>query len=58
MAQKIRERRDIERLRKEELYKTLLAATVEFASYANGAPLVIESQRAWLYASDEVLQAN
>ena len=57
MAQKIRERRDIERLRKEELYKTLLAATVEFASYANGAPLVIESQRAWLYASDEVLQA-
>jgi hypothetical protein len=57
IAQKIRERRDTERLRKEELYKTLLAATVEFASYANAAPLVIESQRAWLYASDEVLRA-
>lgn len=56
-AQKNRERRDTERLRKEELYQTLLAATVEFASYANAAPLVIESQRAWLYASDEVLQA-
>jgi len=30
---------------------------VEFASYANAAPLVFESQRAWLYASDEVLRA-
>ena len=57
IAQRIIERRADERRRKEELYGTLLAATLEFSSYGNGAPFIIESQRAWLYASDEVLSA-
>ena len=57
VAQKSVERRSAERLRKEELYKNLLAASVELFTTGDGAPFVIESQRAWLYASDEVLKA-
>ncbi|MBI1807421.1 MAG: hypothetical protein HYR76_10270 [Ignavibacteria bacterium] len=45
-----------ERLRKEELYRTLLSASVELFTTGDGAPFVVESQRAWLYASDEVLE--
>jgi hypothetical protein len=56
-AQKSVERRSTERLRKEELYNDLLAASVELFATGDGAPFVIESQRAWLYASDEVVQA-
>jgi hypothetical protein len=51
------ERRSAERLRKEALYGTLLSACVEFVGSGNGAPFIIESQRAWLYASDGVLEA-
>ncbi len=51
------ERRETARLRRERLYSTLLSACVEFAGTGNGAPFIFESQRAWLYASDEVLQA-
>jgi hypothetical protein len=57
MAQRYFERQAAERLRKEELYRTLLSTTVEFVATGNGAPFIIESQRAWLYASDEVLEA-
>lgn len=57
ITQKYFERRATERLRKERLYGTLLAASVEFVGTANGAPFIIESQRAWLYASDAVLEA-
>ncbi|MCP4536013.1 MAG: hypothetical protein GY832_02605 [Chloroflexi bacterium] len=55
VAQKSVERRSAERLRKEELYNDLLAASVELFSTGDAAPFVIESQHAWLYASDEVL---
>ena len=51
------ERRETAHLRRERLYTTLLSACVEFAGTGNGAPFIFESQRAWLYASDEVLQA-
>ena len=51
------ERRETARLRRERLYTTLLSACVEFAGTGNGAAFIFESQRAWLYASDEVLQA-
>ena len=56
-AQRYMEGRTNERVRKEKLYATLLAATLEFSSDGNGAPFVIESQHAWVYASDEVLRA-
>ena len=52
------ERVAAERLRKETLYGTLLSTTVEFVGTGNGAPFIVESQRAWLYASDEVLEAT
>jgi len=57
MTQRYFERRATERLRKERLYGTLLSACVEFVGTGNGAPFIIESQRAWLYASDAVLEA-
>src|SRR5260221_6419589 len=50
------ERLAAERLRREELYGTLLSASAEFIGTKNGAPFIIESQRAWLYASDDVLK--
>ena len=57
IAQRYFERRSTERLRKEKLYRTLLAASIELVATGDGAPFVIESQRAWLYAADEVLEA-
>lgn len=56
-AQRYMEGRTNELVRKEKLDATLLAATLEFSSDGNGAPFVIESQHAWVYASDEVLRA-
>lgn len=56
VAQRYYERRAADRLRKEELYRTLLAASIELFTTGDGAPFVVESQRAWLYASDEVLE--
>ena len=56
IAQRYYERRAADRLRKEELYRTLLAASIELFTTGDGAPFVVESQRAWLYASDEVLE--
>ncbi len=56
IAQRYYERRSTERLRKEELYRTLLAASIEFFTTGDGAPFVVESQQAWLYASDEVIE--
>jgi hypothetical protein len=57
MAQRYFERQAEGRLRKETLYGMLLAACVEFDGTGNGAPFIFESQRAWLYASDDVLKA-
>ena len=57
LAQRKVEHRDAERLRKQRLYEKLLEAIVELSSFGNGAPLLIEAQKAWLYASDEVLAA-
>ncbi|SRR6266545_6472616 len=57
LGQRRIERQQNERLRKEKLYEALLEAITEISSFGNGAPLLIESQRAWLYASDEVLRA-
>lgn len=57
LAQRRVERRETERLRKQRLYEKLLESIVELSSFGNGAPLLVESQRAWLYASDEVLMA-
>src|SRR5689334_15639116 len=57
LGQRHFERRTAERLRKEKLYGTLLSAAVEFVGTGNGAPFIIESRHAWLYASDEVLEA-
>jgi len=51
------ERRKADRLRKEALYEKLLEAITELSSFGNGAPVLIESQKAWLYASDDVLRA-
>jgi hypothetical protein len=51
------ERQETERQRKEGLYGTLLSACIEFVGTGNGAPFIIESQRAWVYASDAVLEA-
>lgn len=51
------ERMAAERLRKSALYESLLYAITELSSFGNGAPILVESQNAWLYASDEVLRA-
>ena len=57
IGQRYFERKAAERIRKEKLYGTLLTACAEFVGTMNHAPFAIESQRAWLYASDEVLEA-
>lgn len=49
--------REERRKDKEELYKRLLDAVVDMGSLRDSGALVIESQRMWLYASDEVLNA-
>jgi hypothetical protein len=56
IAQRYYERRATEHLRKEELYRTLLAASIELFTTGDGAPFVVESQQAWLYAADEFLE--
>jgi hypothetical protein len=55
-VQRFYERLADERRRKEDLYGALLTASIELIATGDGAPFVIESQRAWLYASDEVLE--
>lgn len=57
LFQRRSERIQTERLRKEALYEKLLEAITEISSFGDGAPLLIESQKAWLYASDDVLRA-
>lgn len=57
LAQRRVEQREAERRRREVLYEGLLEAITELSSFGNGAPLLIESQKAWLYGSDEVLTA-
>lgn len=49
-------RREVERERREALYRKLVDAILDMSS-GNAAPLVVESQQAWIYASDEVLIA-
>jgi len=50
------ERRQREHLRREELYLRLLNSFLELRVSGNVAPFLCETQRAWLYASDEVLR--
>ena len=50
-------RNDEKRRKKEDLYKKLLDSILDVTALADAAPLVVESQRMWLYASDEVLEA-
>lgn len=57
IIQKNIEKRHADRLRKESLYEKLLEAVVQLASFGDGAPFLIESQKAWLYATDNVLYA-
>lgn len=54
--QKRREREDQSRQRKQMVYEALLIALSELPTH-NAAPIYVESQLAWLYASDEVLSA-
>jgi hypothetical protein len=42
---------------KEDLYRKLLDAIIDISVLADSAPLVVESQRMWMYASDDVLEA-
>jgi len=55
LVQKNRERRDQIRQRKQALYESLLTAVTDL-HLGNAAPLFVESQLAWLYASDSVLK--
>ncbi len=50
-------RNDEKRRKKEDLYQKLLDSILDVSALADAAPLVVESQRMWLYASDEVLEA-
>ena len=54
LVQKNRERREEIKRRKQALYESLLISVTELHT-ANAAPLFVESQLAWLYASDDVL---
>lgn len=56
-AQQVLSRRDERRKHKEVLYKRLLDAIVDMGSLADAGAIVVESQRMWLYASDDVLKA-
>jgi hypothetical protein len=49
-------RNDEKRRKKEDLYNKLLDSILDVSALADAAPLVVESQRMWLYASDEVLE--
>lgn len=55
IIQKNKERRDQIRQRKQAVYESLLTAVTELYS-SNAAPLFVESQLAWLYASDNALK--
>ncbi len=55
-AQRHLEHRASERERKELLYRNLLTSMAILNSAGEAAPLLIEYQEAWLYASDEVLK--
>lgn len=57
VVQRTIERRHAERHRKEQLYEGLLEAIVQLSSFGDGAPIIVESQKAWLYATDDVLEA-
>jgi hypothetical protein len=50
-------RNDEKRRKKEELYRKLLDSILDVSALGDAAPLIVESQRMWLYASDEVLEA-
>ena len=56
-SQQILNRADERRKSKEELYRKLLDAIIDMGSLAESAPIVVEAQRMWMYASDEVLEA-
>ena len=56
-AQQTARRRAIDRERREHLYRQLMSAVLDMSACGNAAPLVVEVQQAWLYASDEVLMA-
>ena len=56
-SQQILNRADERRKSKEELYRKLLDAIVDMSSLAESAPIVVEAQRMWMYASGEVLEA-
>lgn len=56
-VQQVLARHADERKRREELYGALLDAVLDMSSREDSGPLVVESQRMWLYASDEVLRA-
>lgn len=56
-SQQILSRMEERRKYKEDLYRKLLDAIVDIGVLAESAPLVVESQRMWMYASDEVLEA-
>ena len=51
------QRLEQERLRQESLYGGLPEGVLLIHSRGSGAAFVVESQRAWLYASDDVLSA-
>jgi hypothetical protein len=50
-------RNEEKRRKKEELYRKLLDSILDVSALGDAAPLIVESQRMWLYASDEVLEA-
>ncbi len=56
-SQQIFSRVEERRKYKEELYRKLLDAILDMSVLAESAPLVVETQRMWMYASDEVLDA-
>lgn len=51
------QRQEHERLRQESLYRGLIEGLTMLNSAGTGAGFVVESDRAWLYASDDVLRA-
>jgi len=54
IAQKDRERRDSARQKKLDLYETLLTCVIHLTAQ-DATPFFVESQQAWLFASDDVL---
>jgi len=56
-SQQIFSRVEERRKYKEDLYRKLLDAILDMGVLAESAPLVVETQRMWMYASDEVLEA-